>query len=129
QDDLRQNRARRALRLIDGNPVEIQTAHTIGILSAVETDHGPVVREGDTELGLVDLAAYIQKGRCIVLEILPRYVLGLDEERSEIAVTRRRVFPWILDSLADQLVDARNGLACAAMTHTDGKTLCRLVIG
>jgi hypothetical protein len=104
------------LRLVSDNPVKIDAAHSLGIFGAVQADDLPS-RQGDGQFRLVNFAAVYQQRGAIVFQIGPSNVFGLDEIGGEIAIPGRRKFPRVFDCLADQLVNARNGLPGAAVAY------------
>lgn len=116
------------LGLVHRDPIKIHAAHTISIFSAIEPDAGLIMGEGDGQFGLINFCADADQRGAIVLEVAPGYVFGLDEVGGEIAIAGRRIRSRILHSLADNLVNAGDGLASTAMAHANGKALLAIVI-
>jgi hypothetical protein len=111
---------------VEHHAVEIDAAHGVGIVGAVEP-HLPAVDVVDAQLALVragaDRAARLDRRA----QIIPRHRLRLAQERREIGVAR----PRFLRSrrAAVQIVDAGHGLAGAAVRHDAGEALPAAVEG
>ena len=103
---------------VEHHPVEIDAAQRIRVVGAVELDPR-AVGEVDAELGLARRP--VRHRRRVVLEIVPRDLLGLAVERRDIGVAR--ALAPRADRVVDELVDAEHRLAEAAVADQHAEAL------
>ena len=119
-DDLRPHARIHVGVFVEHDAVEIDAAHGIGIVGAVEP-HLAAFGIIDPQLALVHGGAVPAQRRHPRTQVVPRHRLRLPQERRQIG--EARPLQLAFQRLLLQLVHARDGLAGAAVGHDAGETL------